>query len=160
MNSTSLQAFPCRTWVEVDLDALRANVRAIREHLGEGVKVMAVVKANAYGHGVRAIVRALRGRVEFFGVANLREGVEVRDEDEETPIFLLGPALAEERGEIIRLGIFASGLFVGRVESLRGVGWRHAICDPFENRHGDGAGGIFGRRIGGIAGGNPFISSD
>ncbi len=104
LNSTSLQAFPYRTRVEVDLDALRANLRAIREHLGRGVSVMAVVKANAYGHGVRAIVRALRGRVEFFGVANLREAVEVREEDEETPIFLLGPALAEERVEIIKRG--------------------------------------------------------
>lgn len=104
LNSTSLQAFPYRTRVEIDLDALRANLRAIREHLGRGVSVMAVVKANAYGHGVRPIVRALRGRVEFLGVANLREAVEVREEDQETPIFLLGPALAEERREIIERG--------------------------------------------------------
>ena len=121
MNSTSLQAFPCRTWVEVDLDALRANVRAIREHLGGGVKVMAVVKANAYGHGVRPMVRALRGRVDFFGVANLREGVEVRDEDEETPIFLLGPALAEERGEIIRRGFLPAVCSLEELKAYAGL---------------------------------------
>ena len=143
LNSTSLQAFPYRTRVEIDLDALRANLRAIREHLGRGAKVMAVVKANAYGHGVRPIVRALRGRVEFFGVANLREAVEVREEDEDH-----------------RARIFARGLLLGGGESLRGIGWRDAICDAFENRHGDGTGGIFGRRSGGVDGCNAFISGD
>ncbi len=62
---------------------------------------MAVVKANAYGHGLGPVVRALEGRVEMFGVANLREAVEVRAQLAEPPVLILGPALPEERAEIV-----------------------------------------------------------
>lgn len=91
---------PHRTWAELDLDALRHNVAAVRAHLGTGVQIMAVVKANAYGHGVGPVVTALAGRVEMFGVANLREALEVRGQIADAPIFILGPALPEERAEI------------------------------------------------------------
>lgn len=90
-----------RCWAEIDLDALRHNAGAVREHLGEKVKIMAVVKANAYGHGIGPVVRALDGRVEMFGVANVREAVEVREHLADAPVFILGPALAEERAEIV-----------------------------------------------------------
>ena len=90
-----------RTWAQIDLDALRHNVAAARAHRGEGVRIMAVVKANAYGHGVGPVVRALAGRVEMFGVANVREAMEVRGHTADVPVFILGPALPEERAEIV-----------------------------------------------------------
>ena len=92
---------PFRTWAEIDSSALRHNLAAVRAQVGAGVQVMAVVKANAYGHGVGPVVRALAGQVEMFGVANVREGVEVREHAAETPVFILGPALPEERAEIV-----------------------------------------------------------
>lgn len=92
-----------RCWAEIDLGALRHNLSVVRECLGPGAGVMAVVKANAYGHGVREVVRALRG-VGMFGVANVREALEVREVDAETPVFILGPALSDEREEIVRAG--------------------------------------------------------
>ncbi len=90
-----------RTWAEIDLGALRHNLAAVRAQVGEGVQVMAVVKANAYGHGVGPVVRALAGRVEMFGVANVREAAEVREHVADAPVFILGPALPEERAEIV-----------------------------------------------------------
>ncbi len=90
-----------RTWAEIDLGALRHNLAAVRAQVGAGVQVMAVVKANGYGHGVGPVVRALAGEVEMFGVANVREAVEVREHAAETLVFILGPALPEERAEIV-----------------------------------------------------------
>ena len=90
-----------RTWAEIDFGALRHNLAAVRAQVGAGVQVMAVVKANAYGHGVGPVVRALAGRVEMFGVANVREAVEVREHAADAPVFILGPALPEERAEIV-----------------------------------------------------------
>ena len=90
-----------RTWAEIDPGALRHNAAAVRAQVGAGVQLMAVVKANAYGHGTGHVVRALAGRVEMFGVANVREAVEVREHATDAPVFILGPALPEERAEIV-----------------------------------------------------------
>ncbi len=97
-----------RCWAEIDLAALQHNLAAVRAQVGDGVRVMAVVKANAYGHDVRHVVPALAGRVEMFGVANVAEAREVRALAAETPVFLLGPALPEERAEIVAAGFVPS----------------------------------------------------
>jgi alanine racemase len=101
-----------RCWAEIDLGALRHNVAAARGQLAEGVKVMGVVKANAYGHGVAGVAKALAGLVEMFGVANVTEAEEVRKHAPEAPVFILGPALPEERARI------AAGRFVPAVSTL------------------------------------------
>lgn len=62
---------------------------------------MAVVKANAYGHGVGDVARTLADRVEMFGVANVAEAEELRSHVADLPIFILGPALPEERTRIV-----------------------------------------------------------
>ena len=69
---------------------------------------MGVVKANAYGHGVTFVVEALRGRVEMFGVANATEALVVRALAPEARIFVLGPALPEERATIVEHGFIPS----------------------------------------------------
>lgn len=97
-----------RTWAEIDLSALIHNLEALRARVNPGVGVMAVVKANAYGHGVPAVVRALAGRVEMFGVANVTEAHEVREHAPDTPVFILGPALPSERREIVQAGFLPS----------------------------------------------------
>src|SRR5450755_2050909 len=79
------------TWAEVDLDALAANFRVIREHVGPGVKVMAAAKANAYGHGAVECARRLEAEgVDWFGVALPEEGVELRSAGITKPILCLG----------------------------------------------------------------------
>jgi len=97
-----------RCWAEIDLAALRHNVATVRAQLASGVGLMAVVKANAYGHGVSGVVPALAGNVEMFGVANLAEALEVRRLAPATPVYLLGPALPEEREAIVAAGILPS----------------------------------------------------
>lgn len=87
-----------RCWAEIDLAALRHNAAFARERAG--TQLMAVVKANAYGHGVGPVVRALADRAEFFGVANVAEAREVREHLPAARVFILGPALPEERAEI------------------------------------------------------------
>ena len=93
-----------RCWVEVDLNAVRHNVAAIREHVGPNVGIMAVVKANAYGHGVVELARELRYLVEMFGVASVAEALQLRRVAPGTGIVILGPALPEEREAILRNG--------------------------------------------------------
>lgn len=67
------------TWAEVDLDALAWNYRAVCGSVGAGVKVMGVVKADAYGHGAPACARRLaREGAEWFGVATPEEAFELR----------------------------------------------------------------------------------
>ena len=90
-----------RCWAEIDLTALRHNVAAARAQLAEGVKVMAVVKANAYGHGLGAIAKALAGQADMFGVANVKEAEELRAHVPSAPVFILGPALPDERQRIV-----------------------------------------------------------
>ena len=67
-------------WAQVDLDALRRNFRQIKAHCaGEGKQIMAIVKADAYGHGMKQVARALlKERVSFFGVASCEEAVLLR----------------------------------------------------------------------------------
>lgn len=89
-----------RCWAEIELEALRHNARVARARLKPGVALLAVIKANGYGHGLQAVADALRDEVQLFGVANLREAIEAR-EVVPHPIIILGPALAEERAGII-----------------------------------------------------------
>jgi alanine racemase len=93
-----------RCWAEIDLDALRNNAGVARRCIGPSARLMAVVKANAYGHGAVEVARALRGHAQMFGVANLREAREIRAADSATDIMILGTALPAERAEIVREG--------------------------------------------------------
>src|SRR5256885_16441602 len=74
-----------------DLAGLAANFRLIRQHVGPGVKVMAAVKANAYGHGAVECARRLEAEgVDWFGVALPEEGVELRSAGVSKQILCLG----------------------------------------------------------------------
>lgn len=75
----SLKAEERPTWAEIDLDALASNFRAVCERVGPSVKVMGVVKADAYGHGAATCARRLADEgAEWFGVATPEEGFELR----------------------------------------------------------------------------------
>ena len=79
------------TWAEIDLDALAANFHIIKRHVGPGSNVMAIVKANAYGHGAVACARRLAAEgADWFGVALPEEGIELRDSGITQPILCLG----------------------------------------------------------------------
>ena len=79
------------TWAEINLGALAHNLRVIREHAGDGVKILAAVKANAYGHGAVECARRLETEgVDWLGVALPEEGIEVRQAGITRPILCLG----------------------------------------------------------------------
>ena len=86
------------TFARIDLENLRFNFRSSRDFIGHDVKYMAVVKANAYGHGAVECSRVLEADgVDWFGVALLEEAVELRDAGIQAPILCLGgPVMGQE----------------------------------------------------------------
>jgi alanine racemase len=80
-----------RAWVEIDLAALDRNVKQIKSILFPQTQLMAVVKADAYGHGAVAVSQAaLQAGASWLGVATIPEGIELREAGIEAPILLLG----------------------------------------------------------------------
>jgi len=96
-----------RCWVEVDLDALRHNVAAIRRRIGPSVKLMAVVKADAYGHGLAQVGSALmQCGVDAFAVATLSEALVLRQiGGTGWPILLFGSALSFEVAKMVEQNV-------------------------------------------------------
>jgi len=85
------------TWVQVDLDAIRHNVRKLKP---EGAELMAIVKANAYGHGDVQVARAaLEAGATWLGVALVEEGLRLRDAGIDAPVLVLSelPSGSERR---------------------------------------------------------------
>lgn len=81
----------CRAWVEIDLSALAHNVRQLLAHLGGKADLLAVVKADAYGHGAVTVARtALAAGAQRLGVATVPEGIELRQAGLEVPILVMG----------------------------------------------------------------------
>jgi alanine racemase len=91
---------PDRCWAEIDAAALRHNIAALRRCLLPDVKIAAVIKADAYGHGLEAVAQALADAADLFGVANLTEAKRIRAAGIQHPVMILGPALPEERAGI------------------------------------------------------------
>lgn len=94
------------SWVEVDADILAENVRIIKAHIGDSLALMAVVKADAYGHGaVMAARTAIVNGAEYLGVASMAEAIELRDSGVDAPILVLSYAPAETVRQAHRLNI-------------------------------------------------------
>jgi alanine racemase len=92
-----------RCWVEVDGRALRHNFRVLRGLLSPGTRILTVVKANAYGHGLVPMARELENiGADWLGVANVAEGELVREAGVRLPILLLSATLPEEMEEAVR----------------------------------------------------------
>src|SRR5690349_23675708 len=92
-----------RCWTEIDCGALRHNATVVRERIGSA-ELLAVVKANAYGHGLMGVAETLANEAQLFGVANLEEALTLR-ESFAHPVIILGPATPEERSTIVERGL-------------------------------------------------------
>jgi alanine racemase len=98
-----------RCWAEVDLNALTANLAQIRSLAGSTKKILTVVKADAYGHGLRQIAtRLMQSGTDLFGVANLTEARAIRSIGQGWPILLLGACLPEEVETAVRENLTAT----------------------------------------------------
>ncbi len=97
---------PTPIWIEVDLAAIQHNLREIRRFVGPRVRILAVVKANAYGHGLVQIAEALvEAGADFLGVASVLEGVALRQHGLTSKILVLGQLLPEEAPLVVRHGL-------------------------------------------------------
>jgi alanine racemase len=93
------------TRADINLAALRHNLRVVRKHAGGG-RVWAVLKADAYGHGAPAVARTLeRARVDGFCVALLEEAVELREAGIVLPIMVMGGHYGSAHDEVIARGL-------------------------------------------------------
>lgn len=107
------------TWADVSLAALRQNFRTVQKHVGPGVTVCAVVKADAYGHGAVECSRALAGEgANWFGVTSLDEAIPLRDADIRSNILLMTGFWRGEEAEIIRLHLTPTVWELWQIESL------------------------------------------
>jgi len=97
------------TFAEIDLNAFKHNLGRIRSVLEPQVKIMAVVKANAYGHGaIPSAKAALEAGADWLGVAILEEGVELRASGIDAPILVMGGIFPDEAKNLIQYGLSTS----------------------------------------------------
>ena len=95
-----------RTWAEIDLDNLAHNLAVIRRQVGEGVRLLGVVKADAYGHGAAPVARKLEELgADYLAVSNIDEAAELRDGGVTLPILMLGYTPAEQGERAVRIGM-------------------------------------------------------
>ncbi|MFP7224085.1 alanine racemase [Priestia filamentosa] len=86
-----MNSFYRNTWAEIDLEAVSHNVNCLKEWLPKGKQIMAVVKANGYGHGdIEVAKEAIGAGATFLGVALLDEGIKLRANGIKVPILVLG----------------------------------------------------------------------
>ncbi len=91
-----------RAWVEVDVAALAHNVRQVKSLLAKPTDLMAVVKADAYGHGATTVARTvLQAGATWLGVATIPEGIELREAGIQAPILILGATYTPEQIQAI-----------------------------------------------------------
>lgn len=109
-----------RCWAEIDRAALHHNAQVARTRAGEGTELLAVVKANGYGHGMIEIAQALREEANLFGVANLHEASALRAGGVDQPVLILGPALPEERAAINAGGFIPSVSSAAEAQAFAG----------------------------------------
>ncbi len=95
----------CRAYAKIDLDAIVSNFDSVKEKIGKDTLTMAVVKADAYGHGSVEVARALQNRADYFAVATLSEGLELRQAGIESPILILGYTSPMEYEQLLQSNI-------------------------------------------------------
>ena len=94
--------FSQRAWVEIDLGALSHNVKQLVKFLSPCTQLMAVVKADAYGHGAVTVARtALEAGASWLGVATVPEGIQLREDGIQAPILILGATNTPEQIQAI-----------------------------------------------------------
>ena len=133
-----------RCWAEIDRRALRHNAAVARRLLPPNVALLAVIKANAYGHGLATVAHTLEDEADLFGVANLEEAIEARKAVSH-PVIILGPALPEERAEIASRGFIPSISSFDEAQSYAGAAGDSSVAINFKIDTGMGRMGVLER---------------
>jgi alanine racemase len=129
-----------RCWVEIARSALRHNAKIVRERVGSA-EILAVVKADAYGHGLKGVAETLADEAQLFGVANLEEALALR-ECFSHPIIILGPALPGERSKIAECGLIPTISAPEEAEDFNRVAHRAPVAVNFKIDTGMGRMGV------------------
>ena len=104
-----MSTLPHRCWAEIDLAALERNLGKIRAALPSRVRYVAVVKADAYGHGLaQTVARLMQCGADCFAVANVKEGADVREIGSGWPVLVLGAVLPGEESALIEYELMAT----------------------------------------------------
>lgn len=104
-----MSTLPHRCWAEIDLAALERNLGKIRAALPPRVRYVAVVKADAYGHGLaQTVARLMQCGADCFAVANVKEGADVREIGSGWPVLVLGAVLPGEEAALVEYDLMAT----------------------------------------------------
>jgi len=119
-------------WAEIDLGAIAHNVREIRRVTIPSAKVLAVVKANGYGHGAVDVSRvALANGTEWLGVARVSEGAALRKAGIDAPVLILGYFPPEQSSEVVRnqfsQAVYTRGMALALAEAAAREGTRAKV---------------------------------
>ena len=94
-----------RCYAEISLEAIGHNIREVKKRLPKGVKLLGVVKANAYGHGAVPVASYLENQVDYFATATIEEAVELRENGISAPILILGYVSPSQYGDLVEYDI-------------------------------------------------------
>ena len=94
-----------RCYAEISLEAIGHNIREVKKRLPEGLKLLGVVKANAYGHGAVPVASYLENQVDYFATATIEEAVELRENGISAPILILGYVSPSQYGDLVEYDI-------------------------------------------------------
>lgn len=120
------------TWVEVDLDAIGSNVRAIRKWIGPSRRMLCVVKADAYSHGAPAVARRLEKEgADYLGVAMVEEALELRKAGIRLPVLVLGAFDASQIDAIIEAKLTPTVYSASTLSVVLEAGRRLPSAIPF-----------------------------
>jgi alanine racemase len=116
-------SMPLRCWAEIDLAALERNLRLIRASLPAHIRYVAVVKADAYGHGLQHVAaRLMHAGADLFAVANITEAAQLRELGPGWPILLLSPLLPDEDRFVAEYDVAATVSTADEVSRLDAAG--------------------------------------
>ncbi|MFQ5963729.1 MAG: alanine racemase [Candidatus Scalinduaceae bacterium] len=133
------------TWIEINLDDVAHNLRVIKEKTGNNTKILAIVKADAYGHGIVKVSKVLvKNGVDMLGVAFHEEGIKLRDNNLNIPILLFNPVLPEQIEDVLKYSLVLTVCNLNTAKELSQIakGSRRSIKVHVEVDTGMGGAGV------------------
>ena len=94
-----------RCYAKISLSAVRHNINEVKKRLPDGVKTLAVIKANAYGHGAERLAECLADLVDYYAVATLEEAEQLREKGITMPVMILGYTSPRKYDDLVRQSI-------------------------------------------------------
>ena len=114
-----------RTFAKIDLDAILHNINEVKKRIENSVKVMAIIKADGYGHGAAILGDFLENKVDYYGVATIEEAMELREYGIKLPILILGYTSPSQYIELVENNITQT---VYNMEMAKEMSKAGAIC--------------------------------